>query len=123
MTGDVLPCFDASTLVLPEDSSCIITVPITLDIASNHGVIVARTESAINGEDYVLSPVDNLLQKPTMSELLDAHAILKDGTALLDTGIIAARGKAWEELVQLSCTSSQKMIEELIDNSKEASSH
>ena len=40
MTGDVLPCFDASTLVLPDDSSCIITVPITLDIATNHGVIV-----------------------------------------------------------------------------------
>nr|GEX56285.1 bifunctional fucokinase/fucose pyrophosphorylase [Tanacetum cinerariifolium] len=41
MTGDVLPCFDASAMVLPEDTSCIITVPITLDIASNHGVIVA----------------------------------------------------------------------------------
>ena len=110
MTGDVLPCFDASTLVLPDDSSCIITVPITLDIATNHGVIVARSDKVVNGEDYVLSPVDNLLQKPTMKQLLDGHAILEDGMALLDTGIIAARGKAWEELMQLSFSSSHKMI-------------
>lgn len=123
MTGDVLPCFDASTLVLPDDSSCIITVPITLDIATNHGVIVARSDKVVNGEDYVLSPVDNLLQKPTMKQLLDGHAILEDGMALLDTGIIAARGKAWEELMQLSFSSSQKMIEELIDTRKEASFH
>ncbi|KAF3321345.1 bifunctional fucokinase/fucose pyrophosphorylase isoform X1 [Carex littledalei] len=121
MTGDVLPCFDASTLVLPDDSSCIITVPITLDIATNHGVIVARSDKVVNGEDYALSPVDNLLQKPTMKQLLDGHAILEDGTALLDTGIIAARGKAWEELMQLSLSSSQKMIEELIDTRKEMS--
>nr|GEX10357.1 bifunctional fucokinase/fucose pyrophosphorylase [Tanacetum cinerariifolium] len=41
MTGDVLPCFDASAMVLPEDTSCIITVPITLDIASNHDLVAA----------------------------------------------------------------------------------
>ncbi|KAJ4784147.1 L-fucokinase/GDP-L-fucose pyrophosphorylase [Rhynchospora pubera] len=123
MTGDVLPCFDASTLVLREDSSCIITVPITLDIASNHGVIVARSDAAVNGEDYALSPVDNLLQKPTMNQLLDGCAILEDGRALLDTGIIAARGKAWEQLMQLSCSSSQRMIYELVDSRKEASFH
>lgn len=123
MTGDVLPCFDAFTLVLPEDSSCIITVPITLDIAKNHGVIVARSDKVVNGEDYALSPVDNLLQKPTMKQLIDGHAILEDSMALLDTGIIAARGKAWEELMQLSFSSSQKMIEELIDTRKEASFH
>nr|GEZ95084.1 bifunctional fucokinase/fucose pyrophosphorylase isoform X1 [Tanacetum cinerariifolium] len=52
LTGDVLPCFDASAMVLPEDTSCIITVPITLDIASNHGVIVA---SKTGNSDEVLS--------------------------------------------------------------------
>ncbi|XVF33129.1 hypothetical protein REPUB_Repub17cG0141600 [Reevesia pubescens] len=63
MTGDVLPCFDASTLILPPDAS-IITVPITLDIAANHGVIVgSRTE--ILEESYTVCLVDNLLQKPS----------------------------------------------------------
>ena len=69
MTGDVLPCFDASTMVLPEDTSCIITVPITLDIASNHGVIVASKIGILNKTSYV-SLVKNLLQKPTMEELV-----------------------------------------------------
>lgn len=41
MAGEVLLCFDASTMILPEDASCIITIPIALDITSNHGVIVA----------------------------------------------------------------------------------
>ncbi|KAK9093877.1 hypothetical protein Scep_025346 [Stephania cephalantha] len=88
MTGDVLPCFDASSLTLPEDSSCIITVPITLDIASNHGVIVA-SKSAYVGKTFSLSLVENLLQKPSLKELVDNQAILHDGRTLLDTGIIA----------------------------------
>ncbi|KAJ3682132.1 hypothetical protein LUZ60_014705 [Juncus effusus] len=121
MTGDVLPCFDASSLILPEDSSCIITVPITLDIASNHGVIVAKSDGNLTGEDYKLSPVENLLQKPTMSQLLQGDAILEDGRALLDTGVIAARGIAWEQLVRIACNSSQEMIRELIDTRKEMS--
>ncbi|CAI9775369.1 unnamed protein product [Fraxinus pennsylvanica] len=36
MTGDVLPYFDAFSMVVPDDSACIVTVPITLDIASDH---------------------------------------------------------------------------------------
>ncbi|TXG63061.1 hypothetical protein EZV62_010055 [Acer yangbiense] len=119
MTGDVLPCFDTSTIILPEDASCIITVPITLDIASNHGVIVAA-KTGISSENYTLSLVDNLLQKPTVEELVENHAILDDGRTLLDTGIIAVRGKAWEELVMLSC-SCQAMISELLKSRKEAS--
>ncbi|GKB57111.1 bifunctional fucokinase/fucose pyrophosphorylase [Tanacetum coccineum] len=118
MTGDVLPCFDASAMVLPEDTSCIITVPITLDIASNHGVIVS---SKTDNSDEVcsVSPVANLLQKPSVEELSKHHAILDDGRALLDTGIIAVRGKAWEDLVTLSCLS-QPMISELLNTKKEA---
>ncbi|KAK0580850.1 hypothetical protein LWI29_007044 [Acer saccharum] len=119
MTGDVLPCFDTSTIILPEDASCIITVPITLDIASNHGVIVAA-KTGISSENYTLSLVDNLLQKPTVEELVENHAILDDGRTLLDTGIIAVRGKAWEELVMLSC-SCQAMISELLKSRKEMS--
>lgn len=120
MTGDVLPCFNASTMVLPEDTSCIITVPITLDIASNHGVIVA-SQSGITTKNCAVSLVDNLLQKPSVDELVENKAILDDGRTLLDTGIIAVRGQAWVELVKLSC-SCQPMILELLKSRKEASS-
>lgn len=120
MTGDVLPCFDASTMILPDDSGCIITVPITLDIAANHGVVVASSDGITN-DDYSICLVENLLQKPTLTELTEGHAILHDGRTLLDTGIIAARGKAWAELVKLACSSSQTMISKLVDSRKEAS--
>ncbi|KAL8167003.1 hypothetical protein V2J09_008502 [Rumex salicifolius] len=119
MTGDVLPCFDASSIVLPEDGSCIITVPITLDVASNHGVIVASKNGVANDTSFV-SLVDDLLQKPSVEELVKSKAILDDGRTLLDTGIIAVRGKAWEELVHLSC-SSQSIIMELMKSKKEMS--
>lgn len=119
MTGDVLPCFDATNMVLPEDTSCIITVPITLDIASNHGVVVASKSRNVE-RSYSVNLVDNLLQKPSVEELVKHNAILDDGRTLLDTGIIAVRGKGWEELVTLSC-SSQPMISELLKSRKEAS--
>lgn len=119
MTGDVLPCFDASMLTLPEDSSCIVTVPITLDVASNHGVVVAaQTETP--PQSYTVSLVDSLLQKPTIEELAKSKAILGDGRALLDTGIIAVKGKAWLELVMLAC-SCPEMIKELLKSKKEVS--
>ena len=94
LTGDVLPCFDAPTMVLPEDTSCIITVPFTLHTASNHGVIVASKIGILNKTSYV-SLVKNLLQKPTMEELVKNQAILDDVRTLLGTGITAFRGKAW----------------------------
>ncbi|ONI23519.1 hypothetical protein PRUPE_2G192700 [Prunus persica] len=119
MTGDVLPCFDASNMVLPEDTSCIITVPITLDIASNHGVVVASKSRNVE-RSYTVSLVDNLLQKPSLEELVKNNAILDDGRTLLDTGIIAVRGKGWEELVALAC-SCQPMISELLKSGKEMS--
>ncbi|KAK2969609.1 hypothetical protein RJ640_008903 [Escallonia rubra] len=108
MTGDVLPCFDAFSMVLPEDTSCIITVPITLDVAANHGVVVA-SKTEILDETYLVSPVENLLQKPNLKELVKHQAILDDGRTLLDTGIIAVRGKAWVDLVSLSCSSQPMM--------------
>ncbi|XP_040377926.1 bifunctional fucokinase/fucose pyrophosphorylase [Oryza brachyantha] len=120
MTGDVLPCFDASNLVLPDDSACIVTVPTTLDVAANHGVVVASKDGT-DGENYSLCLVDNLLQKPTVHELVEGQAIRDDGRALLDTGIISARGKAWQELVTLAYSSSQIMIKELITSRKEMS--
>ncbi|KAK1420244.1 hypothetical protein QVD17_21683 [Tagetes erecta] len=119
MTGDVLPCFDASAMVLPEDTSCIITVPITLDIATNHGVIVA-SKTGNSDENFSVNAVANLLQKPSVQDLNKHHAILDDGRTLLDTGIIAVRGKAWEDLVALSCLS-QPLISQLLNTRKEMS--
>lgn len=120
MTGDVLPCFDASNLVLSDDAACIVTVPTTLDVASNHGVVVASKDGT-DGENYSLCLVDNLLQKPTVNELVEGQAFLEDGRALLDTGIIAVRGKAWQELVGLAYSSSETMVKELITSRKELS--
>uniref|UniRef100_A0A0E0CU43 GHMP kinase N-terminal domain-containing protein n=1 Tax=Oryza meridionalis TaxID=40149 RepID=A0A0E0CU43_9ORYZ len=120
MTGDVLPCFDASNLVLPDDAACIVTVPTTLDVAANHGVVVAAKDGT-DGENYSLCLVDNLLQKPTVHELVEGQAIRDDGRVLLDTGIISARGKAWQELVRLAYSSSHVMIKELITSRKEMS--
>lgn len=119
MTGDVLPCFDASMMVLPDDAPCIITVPITLDIASNHGVIVA-SKMGVNDMTSSISLVENLLQKPRVSELVKNKAILNDGRTLLDTGIIAVRGNAWVELLALACSSQQSILD-LIISRKEAS--
>ncbi|KAL0379377.1 UNVERIFIED_CONTAM: Bifunctional fucokinase/fucose pyrophosphorylase [Sesamum angustifolium] len=119
MTGDVLPCFDAFSMVLPEDTASIVTVPITLDIASNHGVIVASKFGSRNDNSSVFL-VENLLQKPSLEDLVDHKAILDDGRTLLDTGIIAVKGKAWVDLVMLAC-SSQQMISGLLQSKKEMS--
>uniref|UniRef100_A0A6P4A5M3 bifunctional fucokinase/fucose pyrophosphorylase isoform X1 n=1 Tax=Ziziphus jujuba TaxID=326968 RepID=A0A6P4A5M3_ZIZJJ len=119
MTGDVLPCFDAFTMNLPEDTSCIITVPITLDVASNHGVVVASKSGNLE-KSYNVSLVDNLLQKPSLEELSKNKAILEDGRTLLDTGIIAVRGKGWLDLVTVALAF-QPMISELLKSRKEIS--
>ena len=83
MTGDVLPCFDATTMILPDDACCIITVPITLDIATNHGVVVAAKDG-IASEKYSLCLVDNLLQKPTMEELLETRSKWTEQTMMIE---------------------------------------
>ncbi|KAK6137079.1 hypothetical protein DH2020_029178 [Rehmannia glutinosa] len=118
MTGDVLPCFDAFSMVLPEDTASIVTVPITLDVSSNHGVIVASKSGSSNDKCSVFL-VENLLQKPSIENLVDHQAILDDGRTLLDTGIIAVKGKTWVDLVMLAC-SSQPMISGLLQSKKEA---
>ncbi|KAG0474945.1 hypothetical protein HPP92_014631 [Vanilla planifolia] len=120
MTGDVLPIFDASTIVLPDDASCIITVPITLDIALNHGVVVVSKIGDMN-ENHSLCLVNNLLQKPSIKELFESQAILQDGRTLLDTGMIAIRGKAWFELAMLANLSCHIVIQELMRSKKEMS--
>ena len=48
MTGGVFPCFGALIMVLLVLLGRIITVPITLDIDSNHGVIVSSKTEILN---------------------------------------------------------------------------
>ena len=48
MTGGVFPCFGASIMVLLVLLGRIITVLITLDIDSNHGVIVSSKTEILN---------------------------------------------------------------------------
>ena len=48
MTRGVFPCFGASIMVLLVLLGRIITVPITLDIDSNHGVIVSSKTEILN---------------------------------------------------------------------------
>nr|GEV68809.1 hypothetical protein [Tanacetum cinerariifolium] len=67
LTGDVLPCFDASAMVLPDDTSCNITIPITVDVASTHGVILASKTDNLN-EVCSISHVADLLQKPSIND-------------------------------------------------------
>ncbi|XP_073281803.1 bifunctional fucokinase/GDP-fucose pyrophosphorylase [Primulina huaijiensis] len=117
MTGDVLPCFDAFSIVLPEDAASIVTVPMTLDIASNHGVIVA-SKSGLPNDNSSAALVKNLLQKPTIEELVENQAMLSDGRTLLDTGIIAVKGKAWVDLVTLAC-SCLSMVSNLLQSKQE----
>ena len=58
----------------------------TWDHKSNSGLLRIRG---------VTSLVKNLLQKPTMEELVKNQAILDDGRTLLGIGITTVRCKAW----------------------------
>ncbi|GLJ56197.1 hypothetical protein SUGI_1206660 [Cryptomeria japonica] len=121
MTGDVLPCFDSSSMVFPDDGACVVTVPITLDIARNHGVIVlSSTNTSVSNSDKKLHLVENILQKPGLKELINNGAVRSDGRALLDTGIFAIRGQAWQDLIKLS-SSSSILISELLSQKEELS--
>ncbi|XP_024367740.1 bifunctional fucokinase/GDP-fucose pyrophosphorylase isoform X3 [Physcomitrium patens] len=96
MTGDVLPCFDASSMTLPENGAIVITVPAPLSRASKHGVILG---SQSDKNTSTLPLVIDLLQKPSSKEMGKRGAMLADGTALLDTGIFVVRGDAFSNLV------------------------
>lgn len=110
MTGDVLPCFDFSNFLTPEDGACVVTVPTGLDMAANHGVILTSSVDGMTtppgafilNQENKLELVVDLLQKPTIGELVDSHAVRSEGTVLLDTGIFAVCGKAWSKLMELA---------------------
>eukprot|EP00850_Spirogloea_muscicola_P010978 SM000066S20453 [mRNA] locus=s66:446573:453806:- [translate_table: standard] len=113
MTGDVLACFDSSHVACPPDGVCIIAAPVPLSVAKHHGIVLpelgqeAGLEGALSGgrESRTASAtrlVADLLQKPTVQEMVARNAVSKAGAALLDTGIFAVRGGAWRDLIRLA---------------------
>ncbi|KAG0577868.1 hypothetical protein KC19_5G187500 [Ceratodon purpureus] len=100
MTGDVLPCFDGSSITLPENGAVVITVPASLARAAKHGVILGSQGHENTTSDLPL--VVNLLQKPSATEMVEKGAVLADGRALLDTGIFVVRGAAFSNLVEFA---------------------
>eukprot|EP00850_Spirogloea_muscicola_P008635 SM000046S16416 [mRNA] locus=s46:535011:542266:- [translate_table: standard] len=113
MTGDVLACFDSSRVACPPDGVCIIAAPVPLSVAKHHGVVLpelgqeAGVEGALSrgresGTGSATGLVADLLQKPTVQEMVARNAVSKAGAALLDTGIFAMRGGAWRDLIRLA---------------------
>ncbi|KAL3684923.1 hypothetical protein R1sor_002945 [Riccia sorocarpa] len=112
MTGDVLPCFSASELAIPEDGVCVVTVPCSLDLASKHGVILsslwkegsAPPLRSLSGKKVLrrLFLVEDLLQKPSAEEMFIRGAVNSARKVLLDTGIFALQGTAWQNLIGLA---------------------
>eukprot|EP00249_Psilotum_nudum_P015672 c25460_g1_i1 orf=161-3376(+) len=130
MTGDVLPCFDFSALNLPEHGASVVTVPATLDVATNHGVIATSSLiekgnlvqglPCLDQSDLKLDLVMNLLQKPSAKQLKHSGILTSEGKALLDTGIFAVLGKAWRDLISLALEDPDPVLE-LLTNGEEMS--
>ncbi|GJP45147.1 hypothetical protein CLOM_g4560, partial [Closterium sp. NIES-68] len=111
MTGDVLPCFNASRIHLPSHGALVVTAAVPLDVASRHGVILASDQHQQHQQqqqqhqqqqqqqqqqqhqngircDKDSSPqlVADLLQKPSVADMVEKGALCGVGGALLDTG-------------------------------------
>jgi fucokinase len=108
--GDALPLFDAIDMELPLDGGLVVTSPVSLDVAGKHGVIVAGPDGR----------VADLLQKATPAELVERGALVRGCAALLDTGIYAYCGSAFEALVAVACGSPDP-IAELLASGQECS--
>lgn len=104
MTGDVLPCFAASGLYIPDNGVCVVTVPASLDLAAKHGVIVSQIDIPSNDTEKIKSvfKVEDLLQKPSKSELVSKGAIGTCGNVFVDTGMFGLKGDAWGSLIEFS---------------------
>ena len=92
LTGDVLPLFDPAALVLPKHGALVVTTPVSLDLASRHGVVMADADGC----------VERLLQKASADELQAAGALVERGAALIDTGLYAFLGRAFAGLLDLA---------------------
>jgi len=92
LAGDVLPLVDLAAFVPPADQVAVLTLPVPLDVASRHGVIVADDDGRVR----------RLLQKQPSEVLLASDALVDGAAALLDTGVIALRGKAFAALAMVA---------------------
>ncbi|XP_024517725.1 bifunctional fucokinase/fucose pyrophosphorylase-like [Selaginella moellendorffii] len=117
MTGDVLPCFDASKMTTPRDGALVVTVPTSLAVAANHGVILSQKTD--DGTSACFA-VEDLLQKPSRDEMYARGAVSSDSTALLDTGIFVVVGDAWDDLIRMSLAELDP-LRMLLDNAQEMS--
>jgi len=110
LTGDVLPLFGAGRLLMPGDAGLVVTTPVSLDVAARHGVIVADREGRVTA----------LLQKPSMEEVAETGALVAGGAALLDTGIYAFTGRAYQDLLDLS-QAEPDLVTEVLRSGRELS--
>lgn len=111
LTGDVLPLFDSALFHAPPDAACVATTPVSLDVAGRHGVIVPAHEGTL---------ATNLLQKPGLPELIQANALVQGGAALVDTGIYAFTGRAFQALLELA-QADPPPVQTLLDSGVECS--
>ncbi|GJP66903.1 hypothetical protein CLOP_g23780 [Closterium sp. NIES-67] len=155
MTGDVLPCFDASRICLPTHGALVVTAAAPLEVASRHGVILAsdRSRHVASGQTSSQSHsnqryshlqkqkqqqqqkkqqhgkhcdteppqlVADLLQKPSVVEMVERGALCGTGGALLDTGIYVVCGDTWRDLIGLA-TSEHDLLAEVLAFGEELS--
>lgn len=109
-SGDVIPLFDSFRVRVPRDDALVVTVPVSLDVAERHGVIVADEAQQVT----------DLLQKAPASELVARGALVGRGAALLDTGIYAFSGQSFKSLIELACATPDP-VQALIDEGAQIS--
>ena len=91
-SGDVLPLFPAVEIQAQPDSITLIVTTAPLAVAGRHGVAV------LDAQDRVT----DLLQKASPETLAQAGAVLADGSAWIDTGLVAIRGRALQQFITLA---------------------
>jgi len=88
LTGDVLPLFSADELTAPENAALVLTRPVSLSLASRHGVIVPGRGGRVR----------RMLQKPTPDQVRRAGGLVHGAAALIDTGVYVFSGAVLDAL-------------------------
>lgn len=92
-SGDVLPLFPAMDLVSAANGMTLVVAAAPLDVACRHGVAVVGADDQVR----------DLLQKATPAQMQAAGAVLPDGSAWIDSGLVIVRGDALRALVRVAC--------------------
>lgn len=92
-SGDVLTLCAADAIQPAANGLTLVVTPATLDVAGRHGVAVVGSDQRT---------VTDLLQKADAATLTAAGAVLGGGLALIDTGLVLARGAALRALIDLA---------------------